>query len=236
MTDLQIFNYGSRQIRTVVLNGEPWWVAKDVCDTLDIQNPTMSLKNLEPDEVTKYNLGGLSGDSNIINESGLYSLILQSRKPEAKKFKKWITSEVLPSIRKTGQYSLPKSDDEIILIGYEKLMQKVMALTPKADAYDKFLSSEEAVDMAVVAKTLFGAKMGRNSLFKKLRDAGILLSNNTPDQKYMKYFKVIHVPKPIGDQVVTFPTTLVKPEGIDYIAKTFNVISLPEQEVKSYKV
>lgn len=133
MNDLQLFNYEGRAVRTIAIEGEPWWVAKDVCDVLDIQNPTMSLKNLESDEVTKYNLGGLSGESNIVNESGLYSLILQSRKPEAKKFKKWITSEVLPSIRKTGQYAIPKSDDELILIGYQKLMDRVKSLSCEND-------------------------------------------------------------------------------------------------------
>lgn len=104
MNKITIFKYESKKVRTVMKDGEPWFVLKDVCVVLGITNPTVVSNRLEEDEVTKYNLGGLSGDSNIINESGLYSVILLSRKPEAKRFKKWITSEVLPEIRKTGSY------------------------------------------------------------------------------------------------------------------------------------
>ena len=104
MNEITIFKYESKKVRTVIKDGEPWFVLKDVCVVLGITNPTVVSNRLEEDEVTKYNLGGLSGDSNIINESGLYSVIWLSRKPEAKRFKKWITSEVLPEIRKTGSY------------------------------------------------------------------------------------------------------------------------------------
>ena len=99
---LQIFNnveFG--EVRTLQINNEPWFVAKDVCNILDIKNPTMSLQNLDEDERTKLNLGR-QGETNLINESGLYALIVRSRKAEAKKFRKWITSEVLPTIRKHG--------------------------------------------------------------------------------------------------------------------------------------
>ena len=101
---ISVFNYDKNKVRTIIRNGELWFVLKDVCEILGISNPTVVSNRLEDDEVTKFNLGGLSGESNIINESGLYSVILLSRKPEARKFKKWITSEVLPSIRKTGAY------------------------------------------------------------------------------------------------------------------------------------
>lgn len=108
--NITIFNYGFNKVRTIVRDCEPWFVLKDVCEILGISNPTVVSNRLEDDEVTKFNLGGLSGESNIINESGLYSVILLSRKPEARKFKKWVTSEVLPSIRKTGSYvQMPKT-------------------------------------------------------------------------------------------------------------------------------
>lgn len=105
MNELKIFNYESNEVRTVIINNEPWWVAKDVCEVLGHTNTTVALERLDSDEVTKFNLGGLSGEINIINESGLYSLIMGSRKSEAKVFKKWVTSEVLPSIRKHGLYA-----------------------------------------------------------------------------------------------------------------------------------
>lgn len=104
MNELRIFNYNGNEVRTVQKDGEPWWVLKDVCDVLDIKNSTDVAKRLDVDEVTRFNLGGLSGETNIINESGLYNVILRSDKPEAKPFRKWVTSEVLPSIRKHGAY------------------------------------------------------------------------------------------------------------------------------------
>ena len=107
MNDLRIYNFNSNEVRTLLIENEPWFVLKDVCDILELSNPTMVAGRLDGDEVTKFNLGGLSGESNIVNESGLYKVIFQSKKPEAKKFTKWVTSEVLPSIRKTGGYEVP---------------------------------------------------------------------------------------------------------------------------------
>ena len=100
-------NFGT--IRTVILYGEPWFVAKDVCDILGTTNPTMAMDGLEPFERTKFNLGR-QGEANIINESGFYTLVLRSRKSIAKPFRIWVTSEVLPAIRKTGKYIAPSKN------------------------------------------------------------------------------------------------------------------------------
>lgn len=108
--ELQLFqndNFGT--IRTVILDGEPWFVAKDVCDILGTTNPTMAIGGLEPFERAKFNLGR-QGEANIINESGFYTLVLRSRKPIAKPFRIWVTSEVLPAIRKTGKYIAPSKN------------------------------------------------------------------------------------------------------------------------------
>ena len=115
MNNLQIFNYNGNEVRTIQKDGEPWWVLKDVCAVLDIKNPTDVTRRLDADEVTRFNLGGLSGETNIINESGLYNVILRSDKPEAKPFRKWVTSEVLPSIRKHGAYMTPETLEQAIL-------------------------------------------------------------------------------------------------------------------------
>ena len=105
MNKLQIFkNSDFGEIRTVTIDNEPWFVATDVCRALEIKNATDAVKRLDEDEVTRFNLGGLSGESNCVNEYGLYNLVLGSRKPEAKQFKRWITHEVIPQIRKTGAY------------------------------------------------------------------------------------------------------------------------------------
>lgn len=111
MNDIQVFDFEDNAVRVIEIDGEPWFVAADVCRILDIQNPSDAVKGLDDDERARYNLGrsanGGGGETNIINESGLYNLIFRSRKPEAKKFRKWVTAEVLPSIRKTGMYVEP---------------------------------------------------------------------------------------------------------------------------------
>lgn len=108
---IQVFNYGGNEnapIRVHVINCETWFVAKDVCDRLGLTNSRKALQSLDNDEkgvTTGYTLGG-NQTMAIVNESGLYSLVFQSRKPSAKKFRKWVTMEVLPSIRKTGGYNV----------------------------------------------------------------------------------------------------------------------------------
>jgi hypothetical protein len=98
------FTFGKTTVRAIVEDGQSWFVASDICTALDIQNATQALNRLDEEERSMLNIGR-QGETNIISESGLYSLILGSRKTEAKRFKKWITSEVLPSIRKTGSYT-----------------------------------------------------------------------------------------------------------------------------------
>ena len=106
MKDLQIFSYNEKQVRTVQINGEPWFVLKDVCDVLGISKYRDVVERLDEDERALFKVDTLGGVQNMIavNESGLYNVILRSDKPEAKPFRKWVTSEVLPSIRKTGGY------------------------------------------------------------------------------------------------------------------------------------
>ena len=94
------------KIRVVMIDGEPHFVAADVCRALDIKNPTMAMKQLDDNERAKFNLGLPYGEVNVVNEPGLYRLIFASRKPEARDFQRWVYHEVLPSIRKTGSYSL----------------------------------------------------------------------------------------------------------------------------------
>ncbi len=105
MNGLQVFNYNSSEVRTVMRDGEPWFVLKDVCVVLGLSNPTAVVERLDKDERAKFDLGR-QGKTWFINESGLYSVILRSDKPEAKPFRKWVTSDVLPTIRKTGRYGL----------------------------------------------------------------------------------------------------------------------------------
>lgn len=109
MNNLINFKYNNQQVRTVILDSEPWFVAKDVCDILEHTNSRMALERLEDDEKGVSLIDTLGGrqEMSIVNEPGLYSLIFGSRKPEAKAFKRWVTHEVLPTLRKTGSYTTP---------------------------------------------------------------------------------------------------------------------------------
>lgn len=104
------FKFESYEVRTVDIGGEPWFVAKDVCDVLELTNVTKALHGIDDDELALLNVrsGGQMREMNCISESGLYALIVRSNKPQAKVFRKWVTSEVLPAIRKTGQYVAPQ--------------------------------------------------------------------------------------------------------------------------------
>lgn len=108
-SDVTLFEFEQKPVRVVFIDGNPWWMAKDVCDVLGLANPNSTLALLDEDE--KSTIHSMEGgpDRVIINEPGLYSLILRSRKPDAKRFKRWLTHELLPTIRKTGSYALPGS-------------------------------------------------------------------------------------------------------------------------------
>lgn len=116
MNQLAIFqNKEFGEIRTVELNKEPWFVASDICKVLDIQNATQAVYSLDEDERSMFNIGR-QGEANIINESGLYAMIFKSKKPNAKSFRKWVTAEILPVIRKTGTYIKPMTEKEIMRV------------------------------------------------------------------------------------------------------------------------
>ena len=102
---LQVFNYKEQEVRTTLINGEVWFVAKDVCDVLEIKNVTQAVQQLDEDERSMFYIGR-QGEANIINEPGLYALVLRSNKAEGKAFSRWVRHEVLPSIRQTGSYSI----------------------------------------------------------------------------------------------------------------------------------
>lgn len=157
------------KVRTLNLNGEPWFVAVDVCSVLDLSNPTIAVSRLDEDERAKFNLGR-QGDATIVNEPGLYTLVLGSRKPEAKAFKRWITHEVLPNIRKHGVYI---TDEKLKLFAehpelLDALMKSLYAthaenlrhraerqtLLPKADYYDAFMDADGCTNLRTTAKEL----------------------------------------------------------------------------------
>jgi prophage antirepressor-like protein len=130
MNEIQLFTDGEFNMRTAVVDGEPLFCLVDVCKVLDIQNPSKVAQRLDDDERTKLELGR-QGETNFITESGLYAVILRSDKPNAKSFRRWVTSEVLPSIRKTGNYSAKPMTTE------EKIKLLAQGNTELAERVDK---------------------------------------------------------------------------------------------------
>lgn len=119
MNELQVFSYNGSQVRTIEKNGQAWWVLKDVCDVLQLDSPHKVATRLDEDERNLIPLTdslGRKQKTQVINESGLYNVILRSDKPEAKPFRKWVTSEVLPSIRKTGTYNITNKQSKTLEI------------------------------------------------------------------------------------------------------------------------
>lgn len=111
MNGVTTFNFESNSVRTLTQNNEPWFVLADICKVLGLSNPSRVAQRLDTDERSNFKLGR-QGEATIINESGLYAVILRSDKPQAKSFRKWVTSEVLPAIRKTGTYTVTNTADE----------------------------------------------------------------------------------------------------------------------------
>lgn len=215
MNDLQIFkNNEFGEIRTVIQNNEPWFVAIDVCNALELSNPTVVVGRLDEDERTKFNLGR-QGMTNIVSEYGLYNLILASRKKEAKKFKRWITHEVIPTIRKHGAYmsseviekTLSDPDYLIRLATNLKEEKAKRALAeaqierdkPKVLFADTVSSSNKSCLVGELAKLIsqeairrgeIDKKIGQNNLFAWMRSNGYLCKSgerkNQPLQQYVE--------------------------------------------------
>jgi len=162
MNELQIFNYNGNEVRTIRKDGEPWWVLKDVCSILEIGQPIRVAERLDEDEVSQTHIIdsiGRKQEMYIVNESGLYNVILRSDKPEAKPFRKWVTGEVLPSIRKTGTYSVPQTTEGQIKL----LAQGNLELSRKIDDVNQDLQDfkKEMPLLAIECQQITEAKNKR---------------------------------------------------------------------------
>lgn len=233
--EISVFKFKDNEIRVVFRNGQPWWVAKDVCDNLGINRS--ATRRLDDDEKTTVHLtqhgSNYSTDTTIVNESGLYALILGSRKLEAKQFKRWITHEVLPSIRKTGGYV---ANDDLFVSTYlphlsetdrllfrstletvRKQNELISEMKPKVDAYETLIDADGTQSLAEAAKAL---GYGRNTLTKLLREKSVLMTgtnHNIPYERFIKsgFFEVVEAVK-YGK---AYPVTRVTPKGLGFLER-----------------
>lgn len=210
-TELEIFkNDEFGEVRTMIINNEPWFNAKDISDILGYAQTSNMMKRIDNEDFMSSKMDGMNMKSNLINESGLYSAIIGSKNPSAKKFKRWITSEVLPSIRKHGAYMTEQtiekaltSPDFLIQLATQLkeeqnarrlAEQKIEEQKPLVEFATKVSDSSNLIDMGKMAKLLKDEdiNIGRNRLFDWLRNNGILMSNNVPYQRYIDggYFEV----------------------------------------------
>lgn len=204
--NLQIFSHPDfKQVRVITdEQGQPWFVAKDVCNVLDLSGTNKALLSLDEDEKREHEQYSCSGRKPIIiNESGLYSLVLRSRKSEAKAFKRWITHEVLPSIRKHGLYATPKTVDALLAdpdtaiqmltaFKHEQVARReaealLAEATPKVQLVDATFAKrhDHTLKLSEVARKLDGVNIQR--IKRDLADSGILYKTTTQYRVYAKY-------------------------------------------------
>jgi anti-repressor protein len=236
MNQMQVFkNPEFGEIRTVTIDGEPWFVGKDVADILEYQNGSRDInRHVDEEDKTKIMLfdGNQNKETIVINESGLYSLILSSKMPKAKQFKRWVTSDVLPSIRKHGAYATPATLDKMIaspdfgikLLSALKeeqekrknLERKVEQDKPKVLFADAVETAKTSILVGELAKLLRqnGVKIGQNRLFEWLRQNGYLIARAGHDHNMPTQYSMERGLMEIKER------TINNPDGSTYITRT----------------
>ena len=232
------FNYNEQQLRVVEIDGEPWFVLADLCRVLDVKQ--FRKERLDDDMILNHPIVdslGRTQQAVIVNEPGMYEVVIRSDKPEAALFRRWITNEVLPSIRKTGSYSTTPAltDDQIVAQALAITTARVESLTarlavaePKAAAFDRWLSSNINYSVGHVAKALSmaGVPMGRTRLFTKMQYLGWIFRNHQSQwEPYQTQIKTERLAVKLGSQLNTrtgeqFSTVTVRitPKGAAKLA------------------
>ena len=240
MTDnsLQVFNsedFGN--IRALAIDNEPWFVAKDVCDALGLSNHRSSIALLDDDERGVHTVDTPSGaqEMAIITEAGLYSLILRSRKPEAKAFKRWVTHDVLPTIRRHGAYATPQTvermlaDPDTMIATLQALKaerQRTQALIednarllPKATMYDVAIEAEGTMSITEAARQLaqYDRTINRKRLFALLRADGLICKqDNAPTKKAIERGYMVQMMTTRADGKANDPYARMTRKGLDW--------------------
>lgn len=261
MNDLKVFeNAQFGDIRTITQDAEPWFVASDVCDVFSESNRNRAMQSLADDEkgYTQMTTPGGLQNMAIVNESGLYSLLfamqpskargmsdeyIESKERLLRDFRRWVTHDVLPSIRKHGAYMTPETiekvlaDPDTIIQLATRLKEHraeiaaqndyIKVLEPKADFYDAVAGSKDAISISDAAKVLGIKNIGQNKLFEILREQRILDRENKPYQKYIDsgYFRTVEQKFSKHGETNIYIKTLVFQRGLDFIRKTIGKIA-----------
>lgn len=242
MNELKQFNFENNQVRTLLINDEPWFVGKDVAEILGYSNPRDALsKHVDSEDKNSVAIhDGNKGNPNltIINESGVYALVFSSKLQSAKKFKHWVTSEVLPTLRKTGSYATPQLTGEELMAKalieaksvLERQNKQIIEMKPKAIFADAVATSDTSILIGDLAKLIKqnGTDIGQKRLFERMRNDGYLIkkgtSKNMPTQMAMKkgLFEVKErtISNPDGSTRIT-RTTKVTGKGQIYFINKF---------------
>ena len=251
MNEIVPFTYEGTAIRVLTINEAPWWVAADVAGPLALANIRSSLALLDDDEKGVHTMDTLKGGQQmaIISEAGLYSLILRSRKPEAKQFKRWVTHEVLPAIRRTGIYAVEPqsqlSEDEIVHQALQITARRVKQLEadlakalPKANTWDALCSGRGDHSITDAAKLLSstGIATGPRKLHKQLQDLGWIHKNQrdkwAANQDKLNTGllaeKVRHYIDDDGVSVLATPQVRVTPKGLEKLRELLAPAGLRE--------
>jgi len=238
--EIKIFeNEEFGKVRTVIIDGEPWFVLADICKILEISNSRMVAGRLDAEELMSVKLtsGGQRREMTAVSESGLYAVILRSDKPQAKPFRKWVTTEVLPTIRRTGGYVanedmfienyLPFLEEpyqglfRLQMMAINQLNERIRHDQPLVEFANQVSNSENLIDMNAMAKLAIeeNIPIGRNRLFRWLRENEILMSDNLPYQKYIDrgYFAVKESVFETGSMTKTYQQTFVTGKGQQFI-------------------
>ncbi|WP_051423020.1 phage antirepressor [Arthrobacter sp. MA-N2] len=227
MTTLQLFNYGGQEVRTVLIDGEPWFVLTDLCQILGLTTPSRVAERLDEADVSQTHIssGGQFRQVTIVNESGMYEAVIRSDKPEAVTFRRWLTGEVLPAIRKTGSYGhapldLNAIDPRTLALAIleesdraNAAESRVLELAPKAEAFEKFIEADGSLSLGAVANMF---KVGRQTLFDWLRAAKVIQADRRPYQEFALWFEVkaSSGERNSGATWVTYSSKLL-PSGVD---------------------
>ncbi|MBZ1518311.1 phage antirepressor KilAC domain-containing protein [Leuconostoc mesenteroides] len=235
MNEVEVFNFEANEVRTVIIENEAWFVGKDVATTLGYKKPENAIAtHVDYDDKTTTLIQGSGSNykskTTLVNESGLYSLIFGSKLTSAKRFKKWVTSEVLPAIRKTGGYQVKEmTNDEIVGQALriehdraERLAVELSVTKPKAEMHDVFIEKGQAIGIREASKEL---NVKQNDLIDNLMNNGYVYrtkGHNGKLQPIKKYVPKYFVLKSASVNGVEFtPQMLITPQGREFFYKKF---------------